>query len=114
MNAHGVALLLFDACEIHGFQYRGAALFLAGATDESRPRMIFKATLRAYHWIRQNSRIDNSRPFIHGLSNGGSVALNMVAVPDSAHVRMVFSEGAPSAGIVYARSDPGASQNGFR
>ena len=99
MNARGVATLLFDAYEMNGFQYRGTSLFLTGATNESRQRMIFKATLGAYHWIRQNPRIDTSRLFIHGLSNGGSVALNMAAVVDPLHVRMIFSEGAPSAGI---------------
>lgn len=99
MNARGVATLLFDAYEMNGFRYRGTSLFLTGATNESRQRMIFKATLGAYHWARQNPRIDSTRLFIHGLSNGGSVALNMAAVVDPAHVRMVFSEGAPSAGI---------------
>lgn len=99
MNARGVATLLFDAYEMNNFQYRGTSLFLTGTTNESRQRMIFKATQGAYHWIRQNPRIDTSRLFIHGLSNGGSVALNMAAVVDPAHVRMVFAEGAPSAGI---------------
>ena len=99
MNARGVATLLFDAYEMNGFQYRGTSLFLTGATNESRQRMIFKATLGAYHWVRQNPRIDTTRLYIHGLSNGGTVALNMAAVVDPAHVRMVFSEGAPSAGI---------------
>ncbi len=99
MNARGVATLLFDAYEMNGFRYRGTSLFLTGATNESRQRMIFKATLGAYHWARQHPRVDTSRLFIHGLSNGGSVALNMAAVVDPAHVRMVFSEGAPSAGM---------------
>lgn len=99
MNARGVATLLFDAYEMNGFQYRGTSLFLTGATNESRQRMIFKTTLGAYRWILQNPRVDTSRLFIHGLSNGGSVALNMAAVVDPAHVRMVFSEGPPSAGI---------------
>lgn len=99
MNARGVATLLFDAYEMNGFSYRGTTLFLTGTTNESRQRMIFKATLGAYHWIRQSSRVDTSRLFIHGLSNGGSVALNMAGVVDPAHVRIVFSEGAPAAGI---------------
>lgn len=99
MNSEGVATLLFDAYEMNGFQYRGTSLFLTGTTNESRQRMIFKATLGAYRWALKNDTIDTTRIFIHGLSNGGSVALNMAAVVDPAHVRMVFSEGAPSAGI---------------
>ncbi len=99
MNARGVATLLFDAYEMNGFQYRGTSLFLTGATNESRQRMIFKATWGAYNWILKNPQVDTSRLYVHGLSNGGSVALNMAGVVDPAHVRMVFSEGVPSAGI---------------
>lgn len=99
MNMRGVATLLFDAYEMNEFRYRGTSLFLTGVSNESRQRMIFKATLGAYHWARQHPRVDTSRLFIHGLSNGGSVALNMAAVVDPSHVRVVFSEGAPAAGI---------------
>jgi len=99
MNARGVATLLFDAYEMNGFQYRGTPLFLTGTSNESRQRMIFKATLGAYEWARQLPRIDTSRLFIHGLSNGGSVALNMAAVVDPAHVRAVFAEGPSPTGI---------------
>ena len=99
MNALGVATLLFDAYEMNGFRYRGTTLFLTGTSNESRQRMIFKATLGAYEWARRQDRIDTSRLFIHGLSNGGSVALNMAAVVDPAHVRMVFAEGPSPTGI---------------
>lgn len=99
MNARGVATLLYDAYEMNGFQYRGTFLFVTGASNESRQRMIFKATLGAYHWARQQPRIDTSRIFIHGLSNGGSVAFNMAAVVDPEHVRAVFAEGPSPAGI---------------
>lgn len=99
MNSRGVATLLFDAYELNGFQYRGTSLFLTGATNESRQRMIFKAALGAYEWALQQSRIDPSRIFIHGLSNGGSVAMNLAAVVDPAHVRMVFAEGPSPNGI---------------
>ncbi|MFY8192915.1 MAG: hypothetical protein ACOVKF_07205, partial [Limnohabitans sp.] len=58
MNARGVATLLFDAYELNGFQYRGTSLFLTGATNESRQRMIFKATLGAYNWILKNPQVD--------------------------------------------------------
>jgi hypothetical protein len=99
MNSRGVATLLFDAYEMNGFDYRGTPLFLTGATNESRQRMIFKASLGAYHWALRQSRIDASRIFIHGLSNGGSVALNLAALVDPAHVRAVFAEGPSPNGI---------------
>ena len=99
MNAHGVATLLFDAYELNGFRYRGTSLFLTGVTNESRQRMILKAAWGAYRWALLNPDIDSSRIFIYGLSNGGSVALNLAALVDPQHVRMVFAEGAPSAGI---------------
>lgn len=99
MNSHGVATLVFDAYEMNGFQYRGTSLFLTGTSNESRQRMIFKATLGAYEWAIRQDAIDSSRVFIHGLSNGGSVALNMAAVVDPAHVRAVFAEGPSPTGI---------------
>lgn len=99
MNARGVATLLFDAYEMNGFQYRGTSLFLTGTSNESRQRMIFKAALGAYRWALAHPQVDTSRIFIHGLSNGGTVALNMAAVVDPAHVRMVFAEGSPSTGM---------------
>jgi dienelactone hydrolase len=99
MNAQGVATLLYDAYEMNGFRYRGTTLFLTGTTNESRQRMIFKATLGAYQWARQHRGIDTSRIFIHGLSNGGSVALNMAAVVDPEHVKAVFAEGPSPTGI---------------
>lgn len=99
MNSRGVATLLFDAYEMNGFQYRGTSLFLTGATNESRQRMIFKVTLGAYEWALQQPRIDPTRIFFHGLSNGGSVAMNMAAVVDPAHVRAVFAEGPSPNGI---------------
>ena len=99
MNARGVATLLYDAYEMNGFQYRGTSLFLTGTSNESRQRMIFKVTLGAYHWARQLTDVDTSRIYIHGLSNGGSVALNMAAVVDPRHVRAVFAEGPSPTGI---------------
>ena len=99
LNARGVATLLFDAYELNGFDYQGTSLFLTGVTNESRQRMIFKATLGAYRWASTRPEVDTTRLFIHGLSNGGSVALNMAAVVDPAHVRAVFAEGASPTGI---------------
>lgn len=99
MNGRGVATLLFDAYEMNGFRYRGTPLFLTGTTNESRQRMIFKTALGAYQWALQLTEVDTGRLYIHGLSNGGSVALNMAAVVDPAHVRAVFAEGPSPTGI---------------
>lgn len=99
MNSRGVATLLYDAYELNGFNYRGTSLFLTGATNESRQRMILKATLGAYQWAKGQGRIDNTRLFIHGLSNGGSVAMNMAALVEPEHVRLVFAEGPSPTGI---------------
>lgn len=99
MNSNGIATLLYDAYEMNGFQYRGTPLFLTGTSNESRQRMIFKATLGAYEWAKRQQKIDPSRIFIHGLSNGGSVALNMAAVAEPEHVRVVFAEGPSPTGI---------------
>jgi dienelactone hydrolase len=99
LTARGVATLLFDAYEMNGFRYKGTMLFVLGVTNESRQRMIFKATLGAYEWARKLQNVDTTRMYINGLSNGGSVAINMAAVVDPHHVRMVFAEGATPTGI---------------
>jgi acetyl esterase/lipase len=99
MNSHGVATLLYDAYNMNGFEYRGTNLFLTGTSNESRQRMILKATVGAYQWAKKLKQVDTSRIFIHGLSNGGSVALNMAALSEPEHVRAVFAEGATPTGI---------------
>jgi dienelactone hydrolase len=99
MNRVGVATLLFDAYEMNGFAYKGTMLFVLGVTNESRQRMIYKATLGAYQWAIKQPEIDTTRIFIHGLSNGGSVAVNMAGVVDPAHVPAVIAEGASPTGL---------------
>ena len=99
MNSRGVATLLFDAYNMNGFEYRGTSLFLTGTSNESRQRMILKATFGAYQWAKTLKQVDTSRIFIHGLSNGGSVALNMAALVEPLHVKAVFAEGATPTGI---------------
>ena len=100
MNARGVATLLFDAYELNGFNYKGTNLFVSGVSNESRQRMIYKAAFTAYQWaIQQGDKVDTSRIFINGLSNGGSVAVNLAGMVDPAHVRTVFAEGASPSGL---------------
>lgn len=99
MNSKGVATLLFDAYNLNGFEYRGSNLFLTGMSNESRQRMILKVTYGAYNWAKTLNQIDNTRIFIYGLSNGGSVALNMAALVEPEHVKAVFAEGASPTGI---------------
>lgn len=100
MNANGVAALVFDAYELNGFKHKGTPLFVSGVSNESRQRMIYKATFFAYKWaLEQGDTIDTTRIFINGLSNGGSVAVNMAGQVDPKHVRMVFAEGATPTGL---------------
>jgi dienelactone hydrolase len=99
MNSEGVATLLYDAYAMNGFNYRGTMLFVLGVTNESRQRMIFKATFGAYQWAKQVAEIDTSRIYINGLSNGGSVAVNMAGVVEPAHVQAVIAEGASPTGL---------------
>jgi dienelactone hydrolase len=99
MNREGIATLLYDAYEMNGFQYKGTTLFLLGVTNESRQRMIFKATHGAYQWAKNQPRIDSARIYINGLSNGGSVAVNMAGIVEPDHVPAVIAEGASPTGI---------------
>lgn len=98
MNRHGFATLVFDAFQMNGLT-SGSDLVLYQMRNSARQRMIFKATWGAYQWLLASDRIDTSRIFVQGLSNGGSVAINMAAAADPGHLRAVVAEGAPAAGI---------------
>lgn len=98
MNQQGYATLIFDAYEMNGL-VTGSDLLVYFMSNGGRQRMIFKATLGAYRWAVKNEKIDTSKIFIQGLSNGAAVALNMANAVDGTHVRGVIAEGGPSAGI---------------
>jgi dienelactone hydrolase len=98
MNQQGFATLIFDAFEMNGLT-PFSDLLVYNMSNGGRQRMIFKATLGAYRWVLTNSKVDLSKIFIQGLSNGASVAINMAAAVDSANVLGVIAEGGPSAGI---------------
>lgn len=98
LNREGFATLVFDAYQMNGFN-QGYELFASQVTNDARQRMIFKAMMGAYHWARKHPDIDTHRIFLQGVSNGGSVVLNMAAVVDPQFVKGVFAEGSPQAGI---------------
>lgn len=98
MNQQGYATLMFDAFEMNGLT-PASDLLVYFMSNGGRQRMIFKATLGAYHWALKNAKVDTDKIFIQGLSNGAAVAINMAGAVDDAHVRGVIAEGGPSAGI---------------
>jgi dienelactone hydrolase len=100
LNSRGIASLVFDAYELNGYSRdKDWRLFLLGMSNEARQRMIYKASLGAYEWLRKQKTVDTSRIFIHGLSNGGSVAANLAGAVDPKFVRTVFPEGASASGL---------------
>ncbi len=98
MNQQGYATLIFDSFEMNGLT-PFSDLLVYYLSNGGRQRMIYKATLGAYHWALKNDKIDASKIFIQGLSNGAAVAINMAGTVDVANVRGVIAEGGPSAGI---------------
>ena len=98
MNQQGYATLIFDAFEMNSLT-PGSDLLLYFMSNGGRQRMIFKATLGAFHWAVKSEKVDTKRIFIQGLSNGAAVAINMAGAVDSTHIRGVIAEGGPSAGI---------------
>jgi dienelactone hydrolase len=98
MNQNGFASLLYDAFEMNGLA-SGSNLLLYEMRNSARQRMIYKATLGAYQWISKNGKVDTSQIFVQGLSNGGSVAINMAASTDGNNLKGVIAEGSPAAGI---------------
>lgn len=98
MNQNGFAVLLYDAFEMNGLT-SGSDLLLYQMRNSARQRMIYKATLGAYQWVLNNDKVDVSKIFVQGLSNGGSVAINMASSTDGKNLKGVIAEGAPAAGI---------------
>lgn len=98
MNQNGFATLLYDAFEMNGIR-SGSELVLYQMRNSARQRMIYKATLGAYQWVLKNDKVDTSKVFVQGLSNGGSVAINMAASTDGKNLKGVIAEGSPAAGI---------------
>lgn len=98
MNQNGYATLIFDAFEMNGLQ-SWSDMIRYSMSNGARQRMIFKAALGAFEWVRSLSNIDGTKIFIQGLSNGGAVAINMAAAIDEENLLGVIAEGAPTAGI---------------
>lgn len=98
LNQNGYATLLFDAFEMNGLT-SGSDLLLYHMSNGARQRMLYKVTYGAYQWAVGHPKVDSSRMFVQGLSNGGSVSINMAGAVDPAHVRGVVAEGGPAAGI---------------
>ena len=103
MNQSGYATLVFDAFEMNGFT-AGSDLIAYQVSNAARQRMLFKVTYGAYEWALGSDKVDTSRIFIQGHSNGGSVAINMAAAADPAHVRGIVAEAGPSMGIGFPDS----------
>lgn len=98
MNQNGFATLLYDAFEMNGLR-SGSDLVLYQMRNSARQRMIYKATWGAFQWLLKNDKVDTNKIFVQGLSNGGSVALNMAAATDGKNLKGVIAEGSPAAGI---------------
>jgi dienelactone hydrolase len=98
MNQNGFATLLYDAFEMNRLE-SGSNLLLYEMRNSARQRMIYKVTAGAYQWVLKNDKVDVNKIFVQGLSNGGSVAINMAASTDGKSLKGVIAEGAPAAGI---------------
>ncbi len=98
MNQNGFATLLYDAFEMNGLT-SGSNLLLYEMRNSARQRMIYKATVGAYQWVLKHDKVDVNKMFVQGLSNGGSVAINMASSSDGKSLKGVIAEGAPAAGI---------------
>lgn len=98
MNEQGYATLIFDAFQMNGLT-PFSDLLLYHTNNAGRQRMIYKATLGAYQWVLKSDKVDTSKIFFQGLSNGAAVSINMAGAVDPVNVRGVIAEGGPSAGI---------------
>jgi predicted esterase len=99
LQKHDIATLVFDAYQLNGF-YQGYPFWGSQATNESRQRMIYKATQGAYEWaLTQSDKVDTRAIFLQGVSNGAAVVANLASVVSHDHVKAVIAEGLPGMGI---------------
>lgn len=94
----GFATLVYDAYQINGLS-KDIKFWAENVSNESRQKMNYKVTLGAYNWAIKNDKIDTSRIYFNGVSNGGSTVVNIAAAVDPKHVKGVFAEGFASAGM---------------
>lgn len=94
----GFATLVFDSYKINGYN-QDWQFWAAQVSNESRQRMNYKATFGAYQWALTNEKVDTTRIYFHGVSNGANVVVNMAGAVDPAHVKGVFAEGTMMSGI---------------
>lgn len=94
----GFSTLVFDAFQMNGLDPK-SPLVRYRLASSSKQKMIFTVTMGAYQWLLKNERIDASRIFFQGLSQGGHVAINIAGAVDPSNVRGVIAESAPPYGI---------------
>jgi dienelactone hydrolase len=94
----GFATLLFDAYKMNGHT-QDWKFWATQVTNESRQRLNYQATLGAYQWALAQDKVDNRNIYLHGVSNGANVVVNMAGEVDPAHVKGVFAEGTMMSGI---------------
>ena len=94
----GFASLFFDSYEHNGFN-QGFSFWGSRATNEARQRMIYKVTLSAYEWALKRDDINTNQIYFYGVSNGGAVLANIAGAVSQTHVKGVFAEGTPGAGL---------------
>ncbi len=91
--ANGMATMIFDAYKHNGVPPRTGNAY--------RQMMLYKVALQAYQWALTRQDVDVQRIYFYGVSNGGSVVINLASVVDPKHVQGVFSEAPTPVGIGY-------------
>lgn len=94
----GFVTLIFDSYEMNGL-YKQPLFWGTKVSNSARQRMNYKATLSAYKWALSDDRIDNSKIYFYGLSNGAATVTNIAGTVDPTHVKAVFAEGLMSSGL---------------
>jgi dienelactone hydrolase len=91
--ANGMATLIFDAYKHNGVPPRTGNAY--------RQMMLYKVALQAYQWALTRQDVDVQKIYFYGVSNGGSVVINLASVLDPKHVQGIFSEAPTPVGIGY-------------
>lgn len=94
----GFATRVFDAFKMNGFD-RDWRYWAEKVSNESRQRMLYRVTFSAYEWAISQEKINSTKIYFHGVSNGANTVVNIAGAVDSARVKGVFAEGTMMSGI---------------
>ena len=96
---NGFATIEFDIYQMNGISNyfeKGNSIKYG---NDTRQEMIFPISKQVVEWSFKQKKIDQSRIYVYGISNGATVAANIAAVFDSRKIKAVISDAPTHSGM---------------